>query len=178
MEVLFLIIILVMYIGVRVMIALLYDEHQIALKKIKTGVQLLSERKHEEALLFFDNFLKKHPKNTLAYAYRGKCHLAMENYYAAIADCAKASSFSEDIPETYLDKGIALFKLALYKEALLELDKAVWHLKNNASAFRWRGMTKSMLDMYERAETDFRKATELGDEHANYYLLRKGKIEI
>ena len=178
MEIILLFIILIFYTLLRIVVAVFYDEEKRERHKIKAGLQLLYHRKYEEALAYFDHFIKKNPRLGIAYAFRGKCHLQLENYYAAITDCTKATTFAREIPDAFLDKGIALFKLCLYKEALLELDKAVWHLKNNATAFRWRGMAKTMLNQYDKAETDFHKAVELGDEHANYYLLRKGKLEI
>jgi tetratricopeptide (TPR) repeat protein len=169
---------LVLYILFRIVVEVLYNEEKRELYRIKPGLKLLDERNFEEALLYFDFYIQKHPKHAIAYAYRGKCHLGMENYYAALSDSTKANSFERQIPEAFLDKGIAFYKLSLYQESLIELDKAVRLLKNNATSFRWRGMAKSKLNQFDKAQSDFLKAVELGDEHAGYYLIHKGTIEI
>jgi tetratricopeptide (TPR) repeat protein len=178
MEVLFLFILLIFYTAVRILTGVFFDETAREMRKYKTGLQLIHRRQYEEAVLYFDAHLHKNARNAIAYAYRGKCQLALGNYAAAIHDCTKASAFSRVLPEAFLDKGVALYKLEMFAEALLELDKAVWHFKENPEAYRWRGMTRTRLDMPEKAESDFRKAAALGDEHAGYYLIRKGKLEI
>jgi tetratricopeptide (TPR) repeat protein len=178
MEVLFLFILLILYTVVRVLIALIYDEGAAEKRQLKPGCQLMEQKKFLEALHFFNQYLDHNPRHARAFAYRGQCQLALENFHAATSDSTRACSFSQTIPEAYLSKGIALYRLDRLSEALLELDKAVWHLKDNPSAYRWRGMARTRLEQMEKAEMDFRKAVELGDEHASYYLLRRGKLEI
>jgi hypothetical protein len=50
----------------------------------------------------------------------------------------------------------------------------VWYARDNAEAYRWRGVLRTELGMYDKARLDLEKAVQLGDEHAGYYLLYKG----
>lgn len=147
-------------------------------KQYAEGIQLVDNKKFKEAYTYFDQVLKARPTCALAYMYRGKCNLALDDLYAAIFDCTEAASFDDCIAEAYLVKGIALFKLEMYKDSFLEFDKAVWHYRNHAESFRWRALARLKLGFAEKAEEDLLRAIELGDEHANYYLQQKGKIEI
>jgi tetratricopeptide (TPR) repeat protein len=147
-------------------------------KKFAEGIQLVQARKYKEGYIYFDTVLKTHPTCALAFAYRGKCNLEMDDLYAAIFDCTEAASFDHCMAEAYLVKGIALYKLDMFKDAFLEFDKAVWHFRNNAEAFRWRAIARVKSGITDKVEEDFTKAIELGDEHANYILSQKGKIEI
>ncbi len=140
-------------------------------KRYQEGIQLVLAKQYEEALPYFTQVLKEKPTCALAYAYRGKCNLKLDNLYSSVFDCTRAVSLDGTLAETYLDKGKALFKLEEYRNAFLEFDKAVWHFKNNPEAFRWRALARIRLSQpYDRVEADFRKAIELGDEDAAHYL--------
>ncbi|QHT70717.1 tetratricopeptide repeat protein [Rhodocytophaga rosea] len=147
-------------------------------KQYAEGIRLVNNKKFKEAYTYFDQVIKARPSCALAHMYRGKCNLALDDLYAAIFDCTEAASFDDCIAESYLVKGIALFKLEMYKDAFLEFDKAVWHYRNHGESFRWRALSRLKLGFAEKAEEDLLRAIELGDEHANYFLQQKGKIEI
>lgn len=147
-------------------------------KKYAEGIQMVKNKDFRAGYTYFDQVLKTQPTCALAYTYRGKCNLELDDLYAAIFDCTEAASFDHCIAEAYLVKGIALFKLDMYKDAFLEFDKAVWYFRNHAESFRWRALSRIKLGITDKAEDDLLRAIELGDEHANYYLQQKGKIEI
>ncbi len=146
-------------------------------KKLKPGIELVKARQYQKAFDYFNQVLKEKPNSALAYAYRGRCNLALNDLYAAIFDCTEAVSYDHCIAEAYLVKGIALFELEMYKEAFLEFDKAVWYARKDGETYRWRALTRVKLGLKDKAYEDFTKAIELGDEHANYYLQKPGLIE-
>jgi tetratricopeptide (TPR) repeat protein len=147
-------------------------------KKYMEGIHLVNARKYEEAFQYFNNALKECPNSGLAYAYRGKCNLYLNDLFAAIYDSTEALAYDHCIADAYLIKGMALFELELYKDAYLEFDKAVWYARKNGETYRWRALCRAKLGMTDKAREDFAKAIELGDEHASYYARKRGLIEI
>lgn len=151
------------------------DKDQIRLHE---GIQLVERRLYTEAFAYFDAVIQKESRCALAFAYRGRCHLMQENWFHTIADCNRAASLDHRLDTIYLDKGIALFRLGHIRDAFVQFDKAIWffnvNARPNADTFRWRGITHLKLGQYVKAEKDFKKAVELGDEHAIYFLSMRG----
>jgi tetratricopeptide (TPR) repeat protein len=147
-------------------------------KKYKEGIDLVNTKRYEEAFHYFNEALKVNAASGLAYAYRGKCNLYLNDLFAAIYDSTEALAYDHCIADAYLVKGTALFELEMYKEAYLEFDKAVWYARRNGEAYRWRALCSAKLGLTEKIHADFAKAIELGDEHANYYARKRGLIEI
>jgi tetratricopeptide (TPR) repeat protein len=146
-------------------------------KKYKEGIELVNTRRYEEAFQYFNEALKVSPNSGLAFAYRGKCNLYLNDLFAAIYDSTEALAYDHCIADAYLVKGTALFELEMYKEAYLEFDKAVWYSRKNGEAYRWRALCSLKIGTTDRVHEDFAKAIELGDEHANYYAKKRGMIE-
>lgn len=146
--------------------------------RLREGIALVERRLYEEAFGYFDAILQKESRCAVAFAYRGRCHLMLGNWFHAIADCNRAALIDHRLDTIYLDKGIALFRLGQIHDAFVQFDKAVWffnvNAQPNAEAYRWRGVMRLELGQYSRAEKDFRRAVELGDEHATYFLSMRG----
>ena len=135
------------------------------------GINLVQFHRYDEAFAYFNQAIKQHPKSSLAFAYRGKCHLRNENAYSALFDLTVALSLDNTIPDSYLDKGIALFQLNQFGEAFKEFDKAVWYFRGQQpDAIRWRALARMQLDQYGPAQKDLIRAIELGDENSAYLL--------
>jgi tetratricopeptide (TPR) repeat protein len=147
-------------------------------KKFKEGIQLVNSKRYEEGFAYFNKALKENPKSGLAYACRGRCNLCLNDLFAAIYDTTEALAYDHCIADAYLVKGIALFELEMYKDAFIEFDKAVWYARNNGESYRWRALCRTKLGMADKAYEDFAKAINLGDEHASYYIGKRGMIEI
>ncbi|RRB06973.1 tetratricopeptide repeat protein [Larkinella rosea] len=135
------------------------------------GIQLVQFHRYEEAFVYFNQVVKQCPKSSIAFAYRGKCHLRNGNPYSALFDLTVALSLDNTIPDSYLDKGIALFQLGQFGEAFKEFDKAVWYFRGQQpDAIRWRALARMQLDQYGPARNDLIRAIELGDENSAYLL--------
>ena len=142
------------------------DRHRFA-----EGIYLVQLHRYHEAFHYFDKAVKQHPKSSIAFAYRAKCHLRNGNAYSALFDLTYALSLDNTIPESYLDKGIALYELNQFGEAFKEFDKAVWYFRGQQpDAIRWRAMARMQLDQYTQAQKDLLRAIELGDENSAYLL--------
>ena len=95
----------------------------------------------------------------------------------ALADFNKALDIDYNLADTYLDKGIVLMELEDYTQAWHEFDKAIWHDKNLAEAYRLRAEAATYADKKTDVMKDYRKAAQLGDEDANF-LLRQNHWQI
>lgn len=143
------------------------------LKRFRKGIDLVQQRNISEAYLYFDNAVRQYPKSAIAYAYRGKCQLAQENYYSAIYDLTEAISRDNTLAECYLDRGIAYYHTAEFQLAFREFDKAVWHYHDEQpDAYRWRALARIQLRQLPQAENDLRRAVLLGDENSFHLLLQ------
>ncbi|GAB3902008.1 hypothetical protein GCM10028803_27750 [Larkinella knui] len=135
------------------------------------GIHLFQLHRYDEAYLYFDKAVKQHPKSSLAFAYRGKCHLRNDNAYSALFDLTYALTLDNTIADSYLDKGMALYQLHQFDEAFKEFDKAVWYSRGlQPDAIRWRAVARMQLDQYSQAQKDLIRAIELGDENSAYLL--------
>ncbi|MPR36429.1 tetratricopeptide repeat protein [Salmonirosea aquatica] len=141
------------------------------LARFKEGIELLQNKKFEQAFNYFDQQVKNHPKSATAYAYRGKCNLHDENFYSALYDLSQAISFDNTLAECYIDKGKVHLALYEFGEAFREFDKAVWFFRNeNPEAIRLRGLARLRMQQFVQSERDFLRAMELGDEDSRYIL--------
>jgi len=174
MESFVLFLLLLLYVFLRIAFGKVKDKTAEDRVKYRQGLELVKHKQYGEGISYFDKIIDKEGRCALAYAMRGKCHLAQGDLFEAIVDCNRAASFDHCLADAYLHKGIALFRLKQFTEAYLEFDKAVWYAKDNAEAYRWRGVLRQQLGMDEKARQDLEKAIHLGDEHARYYLLHKG----
>ncbi|UFH53067.1 tetratricopeptide repeat protein [Spirosoma sp. KNUC1025] len=142
-------------------------------KRFRTGIELVNDRKIDEAHRFFDEAVRQHPKSAIAYAYRGKCQLIQENYFSAIYDLTQALNLDNTLANCYLDRGIAYYYTSEYQLAFREFDKAVWHFRDEKpDAYRWRALARIQFRQLPQAENDLRRAVALGDENS-FNILRQ-----
>ena len=142
-------------------------------KRFQAGIQLVKDREIEAGFDFFNDAVQTYPRSAVAYAWRGKCQLLLDNHYSAIYDLTQAISRDNTLADCYLDRGIALYNVEQYTEAFREFDKAVWHIRDERpDAYRWRAVARIQLRQLSQAENDLRRAVLLGDENA-FQLLRQ-----
>ena len=171
METILLFLLLIPYVIIRYLLTDHETPTEKDAKRYQEGIALVRQRRYAEAAGYFDHVLKEKPNCALAYAYRGKCNLKLDNLYSSVFDCTRATSLDDTLAEAYLDKGKSLYRLEEYQNAFLEFDKAVWHFKSNPESFRWRALARIRLSQeYDRVEADLRKAIQLGDEESGHYL--------
>lgn len=141
--------------------------------RFRKGLELIKKRAFTEAHQYFDEAVRLYPKSALAYAYRGKCHLAQDNYYSAIYDLTQAVNRDNTLADCYLDRGIAFYHIDEFTSAFREFDKAVWHFRDEQpDAYRWRALARIQVRQLPQAESDLRRAVSLGDENSFHLLLQ------
>lgn len=76
---------------------------------------------------------------------RGKANLQLKEYRRALQDFDIALRLKEDFPEGFLYRGINLYYLENYQEAMKDLDLALLHLPGNDLAQKYAGLTARRL---------------------------------
>lgn len=170
METLAVIPLVVLYFVIKAIIFGTDDKLDKEKKKFATGIKMVNNKDFVNAKAWFDQKISEFPKSGLGWAYRGQCNLALGNIYEALSDLTKACNLESNLPEAYLNKGKALYLLTDYDNAFIELDKAVWHFRDNAEAYRYRGLVLIKMGNTLRGQNDLKMAVTLGDEDANQMI--------
>lgn len=171
MEVFLLTLLFMAYLAIRYFVVDHETPAEKDMKRFQAGLALVKIRDFDAAFTYFDTTVRQHPNSAVAYAYRGKCQLALGNYYSAIYDVTQAISRDNTLADCYLDRGMALYEIEQFAEAFREFDKAVWHFRDEQpDAYRWRAVARLQLSQVQQAESDLRRAVSLGDENSFHRL--------
>ena len=126
-----------------------------ALKKLK-------DEKHDEAIAGLENALKVFPDYFLALEKIGYEYLAKNKFAEAENVFAKAFSIN---PKSFSAKsglGIAQYKLGKRSEAVKTLEESIALNQSSANSFLFLGKIYREMKDFEKAETNLKKAKELG----------------
>lgn len=124
-------------------------------KRYAEGIELFDAHDYDTAFAYFDQMVKENRKSSIAYTYRGKCHLKQENLHSALYDFTEALSFDTTLSEVHLEKGKILYQLEEYNDAFLSFDKAVWFSRGkNTDALHWRHLAHEKFDLLSETEKE------------------------
>ncbi|NJL13236.1 MAG: tetratricopeptide repeat protein [Microscillaceae bacterium] len=161
-----------LYIGIRLLLGHHKTPEMKDREKYREGVRLVYANRFEEARDYFTKVIEKNPQSGLAWAFRAEANYRLGNLYQCIADCSRATKIDYTLRNSYLFKGMALYDLGEYQEAIPELDMAIWQFREkHPETFRYRGLCFYALGQTQKARQDLLKAQARGDEEANYLLM-------
>jgi tetratricopeptide (TPR) repeat protein len=83
---------------------------------------------------------------------QGNANLALEKFSAAL-------KLDPELPEAYINRGIALRRLGQYVEAVEDLDKALKLAPKSPEAFYNRALAYSLSGLYDKAVADYTQAS-------------------
>ncbi len=168
------------YIGIRLLLGHHKTQSMKDVEKYKEGVKLILADNYSEAHVYFGKIIQQDPQCGIAWGYRAEANYRLGNTYQCIADCNRALSIDYQLSDCYLFRGLALYDLKEYQDALTEFDLAVWHFREkHPETFRYRGLCYYALGKHKEAKYNFQRAQKLGDEEANYYLMQiRKKLDV
>jgi lipoprotein NlpI len=102
----------------------------------KKANDALRERRAKEALDLAEQALKADPKNLTALYVRGMAHSMRRDFAAAVKDFDAALTLRE-LPDAYMARGVAQFKLGNVKEAVADMERYAG-LKPEAKPELWQ----------------------------------------
>lgn len=115
---------------------------------------------NDEAIQNFREVVEREDDNLKAYSYISKCCNAEGRYLEAAEAARSGLKINDDYVNLYVNKGVALYHLKEYGEAVEALTKVISnrntiHTAAVESAYRFRGLAYEELDETEKALSDY-----------------------
>lgn len=121
-------------------------------KFYKAGKKFFETMKYEDAIAQYSSAIGIEPSNPLYYNARGRAFEELGKNIEAKADYDKAVVFSPKDVNTIVRLGAVSYKLGLYKEALVFLNRATGLDKRNKDAYPEKVKTLLKLEKYDQAK--------------------------
>ena len=131
-----------------------------------TGIINLWARDYEEALSYFEEVVKKNPRNADAYFYIGVCNGKLGRYTEAAEAFKQAIRIKPDYAEAHNYLGVAYAELGRYKEAVEAFKQAIRIKPDYAEAHNFLGVAYVELGRYKEAVKAFKQAIGLQPDYA------------
>lgn len=143
-------------------------------KKYKKGVTLYTNGDFAKALEFFNKVLKKNKHSAVIWAFKGLCHLEMNDYYQALYASKEALKVDYELKEAYFTSGLAYYYLNNFSLAKSNLELANWYYPKSdlILILKYQSLCEKKLGNFNQAKDFLKQARDLGDEEANYELLK------
>jgi Flp pilus assembly protein TadD len=144
-----------------------------AVESYEKGRELAQRGETDKAIDRLKRAVELHPNFSLALNELGVQYMKKGEYDKAAEVLAKVVHLSPDAPEPLLNYGIALFNLSKLGEAEIHLRNVLKKSEHSFAAHHYLGMTLIGKKSYTDAETELRRAIELGGPKASlahYYL--------
>ncbi len=126
--------------------------------------------KYKKALEGFNKVLLIASKSSIGYNNRGMLYQELGNHTKAIEDFDKGMKFQSNFSYLYYNKAISLAALNKIDQAFVNLELAIKYDPNNSLAWNDRGILFKYKGEIERACSDWKKAVQLGNSDAKYYI--------
>lgn len=132
------------------------------LDKLQVGIKLFKTGHVEDALAFFNQYIQKDPKSSVAYLYLARCYRALGNIPAAVTALKTGESYDNTVAGLHLEMGQILYEQSDYNTAFQEFDKAVFYSKGTQpDPYEWRGLARQQLGQATEAQHDLDQAIQL-----------------
>jgi len=134
------------------------------------AVALLDKKNYKDALTKLNTAINLFPQDALFYAYAAFCQTKLKNLKAALNTADKAISLYPNFYVARLSKGITLYELNDYQNAIIELQKTNELVSENATATFFLAKSFDALNDINNAITFYKKVLELTNdaEMVNY----------
>jgi len=94
---------------------------------------LVEMKEYDQAIAHYDEAIRLHPDHSLIYR-RGRAYLLANQLLRAIRDFAGAIALRPDLPQSYLLRGRAFYRLGEYGKARRDWEKALANSRNKSEA--------------------------------------------
>ncbi len=126
------------------------------------GLKLLREGKYKEALHFFNEFIKSHPRDADAFSDRGVVRLHLNDLKGALEDMNYARSLEPKKAYRYSSRAFVKEKMGDTRGAILDYEKAIALDPDDAIAYNNLGLLEEKLGRHNKAIEHIKKADALG----------------
>ena len=133
------------------------------------GYSRIKLKDYYKAITDYTKAIQIDPNNALAYYGRGLSKAYLNNRYAAIKDYTKAIEIDPNDFRFYYSRGLSAAQIAQVEDkktfhyaAIAEFTKAIEINPNSADSYYFRGISKALINEFNGACQDGRKANSLG----------------
>jgi tetratricopeptide (TPR) repeat protein len=136
--------------------------------------------KYKSAQKLYSKYLEKNPDSVNFRLLRAYTFLKTKSYNNAKNDYNKYIDFYEsniqesempsELITAYLYRGITLYQLEQYEDALIDFHKVLDSNASNSFAYLYRGLCQRQLSISDLGCSDFQKSFDLGNNEAEIYL--------
>jgi tetratricopeptide (TPR) repeat protein len=136
----------------------------------KAGLSSLGAGDYEKALFYFENVVKKNPRDALAYGYIAACNSGLGRYIEAIEAYKQAIRLRPDLPWAYYNLGVVCGNMRRYMEAIDAYKQAIRIKPDLAEAHYSLGMVYGDLRHYMEAIDAYKQAIRIKPDYAEAHL--------
>ncbi len=146
----------------RTVISLTKDSLMLARSYQLIGHRRMDQEDYTTSFFLFDSALSFNPKGTYLKYFRGATALEIKKYEIAYDDFRSVIESDPDMEPAYVFLGRTLIRLRRPEEAIEILNRAIDLEPTDAFAYYYRGYAKWYLNREVEADSDMKKANELG----------------
>jgi predicted O-linked N-acetylglucosamine transferase (SPINDLY family) len=140
------------------------------------GNVLDAMKRHDEALVSFDEAIRRKSRYAEAHNNRGSSLIALERYEEALDSLRRAIAIKPDYPDAHYNQGNALRLISRYDEAIKSFDRALQLRPKYAKAHCNRGAVLEALGRSSEALTEFDRALSIQPNFPEAMLNRCGSL--
>jgi tetratricopeptide (TPR) repeat protein len=117
--------------------------------------------KLDQAVGSYSRAIELQPRLAYLYQNRGGAYMAKRSYEEAIADFSKSLELAPAARLALLNRGVCFYRRRDYPRALADLNGAIRSFPRHPYAYYWKGATHEALDLFGKAQADYRQAIKL-----------------
>ena len=140
------------------------------------GNALKELKRHDEAIVCYDDAIALKPDHAVAYKNRGDALMALNRAMDALPSFDKAIELKPDYVEAYTQRGVALGALNRFREAAESYDKAIALNPYTAEAHKYGGDLCGGLYNFDSALAFYDNAVAIRPNYAAAYHMRANAL--
>jgi len=118
---------------------------------------------------YLDDYIKRNPKDNIAYVLRGEGYKGKNNYEKALQDFNKAIEIDPNFVEAYTSRGLLYLDMNEFDKAIEDNSFAVKLSSTDTVAYYNRAIAYINKKDYSKALIDLKKTVEIDPEYADAY---------
>ncbi|MDQ3019512.1 MAG: tetratricopeptide repeat protein [Bacteroidota bacterium] len=138
----------------------------------KEGLNAYYGAKYQDAIKFFDEYIKSEPGDSKGYNYRGLSYQGMNNYSRALEDFTKVISVSPSNTDGYLHRGNTYLQQQKFSQALTDFTDAIRFDTHNINAYLGKSRVYTAQKKYSSAMTELNSASGIDPKNAGVYVIK------
>lgn len=134
------------------------------------GLEYFYSAKFNDAIKYFDEYIKSQSNEYKGYNFRGLCYLSLKNYPKAIEDFTKVITLTNSNSEGYINRANTFYFKGDPGSALKDFDEAIKNNPSNIEGYLGRGRVYLAIGKISNALSDLNSAAAVEPKNARVYI--------